>query len=365
MAAGMRAGVAALMCAAAVARPDRVAAQSSDPRIRSIDSVMTSAERSGYSGIILVRRRGEVLLDRAYGFADREQKRRMTTETGIEIGSITKPITLAALLRLEEMGRLSSSDSLGAHFANVPPDKQAITLDLIARHRAGFPDIFGGDYEAVSREWVVERALSAKLLFTPGDSNSYSNSGYSVLAAIIEKRSGMPYEQFVREHVLKPAGTLRIGYRLAGWKPADLAVGYRSDGVRWGTPLDSTWLPDGPGWNLRGNGGMFATTHELARWYDALFAGKVLGKAALGKWYDIASGTSRSVGGRAVGHAGGNGIFNTLQVSWIDADTHLTIFSSVANHQAERLFENEGLRTPLISLAKEAREQLEAGRQRH
>jgi len=357
----IRWSVAAAVCAATLVRAGEAQAQNGDPRVRAIDSVMTSAEKAGYSGIVLVRRRGEVLLDKAYGFADREANRRMSTETGIEIGSIVKPITLAALMRLQEMGRLSLSDSLGRHFDDVPPDKRGITLELIARHRAGFPDVFGGDYEPVSRDWVVQQVLSARLLFTPGDSNRYSNSGYSVLATIIEKRSGMPYEKFVRENVLKPAGTLRIGYKLAGWKSADLAVGYRADGKRWGTPLDSTWLPDGPGWNLRGNGGMFATTHELAQWYEALFAGKVLGKAALAQWYAIATGESRSVGGRALGHAGGNGIFNTLQVSWIDADTHLTIFSSVANHQAERVW--DGFREPLVSLAKEARERRGDGRQ--
>jgi CubicO group peptidase (beta-lactamase class C family) len=350
----IRWSVAAAVCAATLVRAGEAMAQSTDSRVRAIDSVMTSAEKAGYSGIVLVRRRGEVLLDKAYGVADREAKRPMTTETGIEIGSIVKPITLAALIKLEAMGRLRLSDSLGSHFADVPADKRGIMLELIARHRSGFPDIFGGDYDPVSRDWVVQQVLNAKLLFAPGDSNSYSNSGYSVLAAIIEKRSGVPYEAFVRENVLKPAGTMRIGYKLAGWKSADLAVGYRADGRRWGTPLDSTWLPDGPGWNLRGNGGMFATTHELARWYEAMFAGKVLEKAALDRWYAIATGESRSVGGRALGHAGGNGIFNTLQVSWIDADTHLTIFSSVANHQAERVW--DGFREPLVSLAKEARE---------
>jgi CubicO group peptidase (beta-lactamase class C family) len=325
----------------------------SDPRVRSIDSVMLAAEKDGYSGIILLRARGQVLLDKGYGFADREAKKRMTPQTGIEIGSITKPITLVGLLRLQEMGKLSLSDSLVKHLPQTPADKRGITLEHIARHRAGFPDTFGGDYDPVSRDWIVQKVLSAPLLFAPGDSNRYSNSGYSVLATIIELRSGVPYEQFIREHVLKPAGTMRIGYRLAGWKSADLAVGYRMNGVRWGTPLDSTWLPDGPGWNLRGNGGMFATTHELADWYRAVFAGKVLGPAALQKFYSIAAGQSRSVGGLSLAHAGGNGIFNALHVSWIEADTHLTIFSSVANHQAERVWER--FRDAAISIGKEFR----------
>jgi CubicO group peptidase (beta-lactamase class C family) len=327
---------------------------SQDPRIRTIDSVMSAAEKDGYSGMILVRSRNVVLLRKAYGLADREAGKRMSMETGIEIGSIVKPITLVALLRLQEMGKLHLSDSLAAFLPQAPLDKRAITLELIARHRAGFPDTFGGDYDTVTRDWIVQKVLGAPLLFQPGDTNRYSNSGYSLLAAIIELRSGMPYEQFVHENVLRPAGTLRIGYRLPGWKSSDLAVGYRANGNRWGTPLDSAWLPDGPGWNLRGNGGMFATADELAQWYEALFDGKILGDSALRMFYGISAGQSPSVGGLALAHAGGNGIFNTLHVAWIDADTHMTIFSSVAGKQAESVW--TGFRDALVAIGREARD---------
>lgn len=322
---------------------------SMDPRVRAIDSVMTAAERAGFSGIVLVRQRDVLLLDKAYGSADRERGRRMTTSTGIEIGSLVKPITVVALLRLQEMGKLSLNDSLGRFFPQTPADKRGITLELIARHRAGFRDTFGGDYDTVSREWIVRQVLAAPLLHAPGTKYQYSNSGFSLLAAVIEQTAGTSYESFVREQVLRPARTLRIGYRLAGWTTNDLAVGYRSDGVRWGTPLDSAWLADGPGWNLRGNGGMFATTRELSQWYEALTEGKVLGPDALKQFYAISATQSASLGGRILGHAGGNGIFNTLQITWTDADTHFTIFSSVADHRAERLWPS--LREHVIAIA--------------
>jgi CubicO group peptidase (beta-lactamase class C family) len=349
----------AMIAAAILSAPICVAQENVDPRVRTIDSVLTQAEKGGYSGLVLVRSRNKVLLRKAYGMADREAGKPMTMETGIEIGSIVKPITMVALLRLEEEGKLSLSDSLAEHLPGVPPDKRAITLEQIARHRAGFPDTFGSDYAPVTRDWIVQRVLSAPLLFTPGDTNRYSNSGYSVLAAIIEMRSGKPYEQFVRENVLRPAGTLRIGYRLPGWKSSDLAVGYRTNGVRWGTPLDSTWLDDGPGWNLRGNGGMFATADELAQWYESLFDGRILGDSALRKFYSISAGQSPSVGGLALAHAGGNGIFNALHLSWIEADTHMTIFSSVAGRRAEDVW--NGFRDALISIGREARAALRGG----
>ena len=321
--------------------------------VRFIDSVVTSAESRGFSGILLIRSRDMDLLFRAYGWLDREAGRRMTVETGIEIGSIVKPLTLTALLRLEEMGKLSLGDSLAAFFPDAPADKRTITLEQVARHTAGFPDVFGGDYDPVSRDWIVERVLNAPLIASPGERESYSNSGYSLLAAIIEQRSGQGYEDFVREQVLLPAGVAHIGYVLAGWRREDLAVGYRADGVRWGTPLDSAWRDDGPGWNLRGNGGMFATAAELMDWYEALYDGKVLGERGLATFLAIDAGESRSVGGPALGHAGGNGIFNTLHVSFFEPDTHMTFFSSVADHQAEDLW--RGFREAVIAIARAAK----------
>jgi len=328
-------------------------AASVDRHVRFIDSVVTSAASGGFSGILLIRSRDVDLLLRAYGWHDREAGKRMTVETGIEIGSIVKPLTLAALLRLEEMGKLSLGDSLSAFFPDAPADKRVITLEQVARHRAGFPDVFGGDYDPVSRDWIIEKVLNAPLIASPGEKESYSNSGYSLLAAIIEQRSGQAYEAFVREQVLLPAGVAHIGYVLAGWRREDLAVGYRADGTRWGTPLDSAWRDDGPGWNLRGNGGMFATVAELMDWYEALYDGKVLGERGLAKFLAIDAGTSRSVGGPALGHAGGNGIFNTLHVSFFEPDTHMTFFSSVADHQAEDLWPS--FRDAVVAIARAAK----------
>jgi CubicO group peptidase (beta-lactamase class C family) len=160
----------------------------------------------------------------------------------------------------------------------------------------------------------------------------------------------MAYESFVRQEVLEPAGALRIGYRLAGWKNEDLAVGYRGSGKRWGTPLDRRWYPDGPGWNLRGNGGMLATAADLSRWYEALWQGKVLGKEALDKFMEIDARDSEEVGGKALGHAGGNGIFNCIQICYFAAELYLTVFSNVANQKAVDQYRK--FREQLIEMAK-------------
>ena len=316
---------------------------------KEIEQVLSHAETKGFSGIILLRVKDRHLLAKAYGWADRHAKKRMTVDTGIEIGSIVKPITLAAILRLAETGKLNLQDRLELHLPNIPNDKRAITLDMIARHQAGFPDLFGGDYQLVEREWLVNKVLNCRLIAKPGTKEKYSNSGYSLLAAIIEIESGIPYEAYVRKEVLESAGVKHIGYNLAGWKNEDLAVGYRRFGLRWGTPLDHNWLKDGPGWNLRGNGGMLASAEELSAWYEAVWNGKVLKEDAREQFLSISASESKRVGGKALGHVGGNGIFNCLQVCYFLPGLYLTLFSSTADQKAEMLYKK--IREQVVSIA--------------
>jgi CubicO group peptidase (beta-lactamase class C family) len=331
-----------------------VSAVSDDPRIRKIDEVLSGLEKEGLDGVIIIRSRDRTLLHKAYGFADRDSNRKMLVSTGFDIGSIVKPITFAGILRLEEEGKLATTDTIGKFFPTAPEDKKAITIAQVQAHTAGLPDVFGGDYELASRDWLVDKVLNAKLLGPPGEKRRYSNSGYSLLAAIIEKVSGKPYETYIRDEVLTPAGITDIGYVLAGWKNENLAVGYY-EGNRWGTPLDKKWAADGPSWNLRGNGGMLSTAADLSAWFERLFEGKVLKPATLAKYLSNATGTSRTLGVRIAGPAGGNGVFNSFQLSVVDSDFHLTFFTSNSKQQAEAIFPK--IRDDIMALAREAIEQ--------
>ena len=322
-----------------------------DPRVWAIGDTLAMAERDGLDGVVLVRVGNAVAIHRAFGWADAEAKTRMTVETGFDIGSIVKPMNFCALLKLEEQGKLALSDTLGKFFPEAPRDKAGITLLQIADHRAGMRDVFGDDYEVVSREAFIQRAMTASLLYRPGTSERYSNSGYSLLAIVIERVTGETFETYVRREILAPAGVTHIGYVQAGWKKDQLAVGYQGK-KRWGTPLDHAWASDGPGWNLRGNGGFLGTAADLCQWYEALFDGKVLGPAALAKFYASMAGVSKRVGVPSIGHAGGNGVFNSLQVSYPAADVHLTLFTSTSGQPAEDVYKR--FRITLAEMAKAA-----------
>lgn len=326
---------------------------SEDARIQKINQLLTEREKNGLNGVILIRSRDKVLLHKAYGVSDREKNERMNLATGFDIGSLVKAMTAAGILKLEEQGKLSTADTLSRFFPKVPDDKKDITVAQLLSHTAGMKDAFGSDYEVVSRDWLEQQALSAALIGKPGEKRLYSNSGFALLAIIIEKTSGKTYEKFIREEVLKPAGIKKIGYIHAGWKAQDLAVGYYEDN-RWGSPLDKKWAKDGPGWNLRGNGGMLATVAETSQFYEALIEGKILKPEILQKHLANSSGISRMFGERIIFQAGGNDVFNSFQISIVPWDFHLTFFTSNAKYEAEKIFPD--FREEIIALAKEAKD---------
>ncbi|TWT46248.1 Penicillin-binding protein 4* [Phycisphaerae bacterium RAS1] len=311
-------------------------AASAEQLAAEIDGYIKDLEKQGLNGIVLITYKGKDLLHKAYGLADRESGRKMTVETGSCIGSIVKPITKAAIIKLESEGKLRLDDVLPRFFDNVPPDKAEITLQQVLDHKAGFPDIFGDDYEPATKEWVIEKLMTTPLIAKPGEKESYSNAGYSLLGAVIEKLGQMPYEKYVHSQLFVPAGTPRIGYLIPGWKNEELAVGYK-DGKRWGTPLDHPWMADGPSWNLRCNGGMIATVRDLHSYFDAVLGGRVLSAEGT-KSYRKQAIRKRSSGEQVIGSVGGNGITNSIYVNLVDDQFVFVMFTSVAEFESEEVF---------------------------
>ncbi len=241
-----------------------------------LDSTMRAAERMGFSGAVRVERDGKVLLDKGYGWANRASRIPFTRETVVQIGSNTKDFTAVAILKLQAEGKLSMDDTLGKYFASAPPDKKAITIRQLMNHRAGFPLGIGGDFEPFSRAILVDSAMHTRLLFPPGSRENYSNTGYSLLAAIIEQVTGKTYDVYVRDAITAPIGLRRTGFLLPKFQARDLAHGYQPKGTDAGTMLAKPHAADGPYWNLRGNGGMLSTPGEMHAFYRALFEGETL-----------------------------------------------------------------------------------------
>jgi CubicO group peptidase (beta-lactamase class C family) len=290
-----------------------------------VDQYLSRLVPYGYSGSVLIAKDGAVILRKAYGLADRETKQPYTTDMVSCIGSVTKQFTAAAILKLEMEGKLSVSDPVAKYLPGVPADKAAITIHQLLTHTAGLAGDFGGtDEEQIERDALVAKVLSAPLASRPGERFEYSNEGYSLAAAIIERVSGTGYETYLRDHVLLPAGLKDTGYLAPRWQITRLPIGYTAEGRPWGRVYKNGWLADGPGWYLRGNGGLHSTLDDLYRWHLALAGTTVLSADEVQKFQ---TGHVPSMGGgqyaygwgvqttrrgtKVVAHNGGNGFFFT------------------------------------------------------
>lgn len=310
-----------------------------------MDDYMTRLEGLGFSGAILVAREGDILLQKGYGLADREQNRPVNPSTVFSIGSITKQFTGAAILKLEMMGGLATGDPITKYFENVPADKTGITLHHLLTHTAGFPGAIGDDFDTgADADRFLEQALNTGLQTAPGEQYSYSNVGFSLLGIIVERVSGQPYEEFLQEHLFKPAGMTRTGYLLPEYTDGELAVGYRN-GRRWGSVIRQPMLPDGPSWHLRANGGIHSTVGDMYRWHLALEGNDVLSEEAKEKYYspfaDEGGGQSYYgygwsivpdyMGRKLITHNGGNGIFTADFRRFVDDGVVIYASSSLSD----------------------------------
>jgi len=238
------------------------------PLAAHIDAALSRMAPFGLSGSVLVADRRGVILNRGYGAG-------LGPDTIYDMGSITKTFTATALLILEEEGKLSTADTLALHFPSAPSDKGGITLDQILSHSGGLPDLIGGDYDQVLRDEFIVRFLGTPLVAKPGTEYHYSNGGYSLLAAIIENVSGMPYETFLRRRLFEPAGMRDTTYRVPR-RDYPRVAHTMTPPVDHGSPAERLERAGGAHWVLMGNGGMLTTTNDLYRWELALREGKIL-----------------------------------------------------------------------------------------
>jgi len=318
-----------------------------------IKAYMNAAHQKGFSGAVLVAREGKIILSRGYGMANREQVVPNTNQTAYLIGSITKQFTAAAILKLQMMGKLHVRDRITKYFTDVPRDKRKITIHHLLTHTSGLPEAIGDDFEPISRDEFIQRALSTKLHHKPGKQYRYSNVGYSLLGAIIEMVSQKPYEVFLNEQLFRPANMLMTGYRLPRWGPDDLAHGYQGE-KDWGTILDKPAAKDGPYWNLRANGGILSSVSDLYQWHKALKDDRILSQEAKRFYYAphvkeepegdtfygygwVVATTPRRT--KVVVHNGGNGIFSADFRRYLDEDVVIIVCSNIAGQKAWQIAE--------------------------
>jgi D-alanyl-D-alanine carboxypeptidase len=275
----------------------------------------------GFGGAVLVAKGDRVLFGRAYGLADRKTDVRNTLGTRFRIGSMNKMFTAVAILQLVEAGKLELTAPLGRYLTGYPnPDVAAkVTIHHLLTHTGGTGDIFGPDFEA-NRTKLRKLADYVKLYgergleFEPGTRWSYSNYGFILLGAVIEKVTGQSYYDYVQAHVYEPAGMTATGSLPEHQSVRGRSIGYTK------APGTTKWLPNTNWLPYRGTsaGGGYSTVEDLVRFAQALMKHELLspdstdllitGKEKLGFGGRYAYGFEDhrdAEGNGSVGHGGG------------------------------------------------------------
>lgn len=235
------------------------------------------------SGAVLVARDGVTIASKAAGVANKATGAPITLNTKFNLGSMNKMFTAVAIAQLAQAGRLAFNDPFGKYLPDYPNKEVAdkVTIHQLLTHTSGMGMYWNEKFMAQREKLLTVAAhlplfASDPLLFPPGEKFQYSNSGYMVLGAIIEKVSGQDYYSYVREHIYKPAGMIDTGFYEPGKEIPNLAIGYSMmspDGKALEKPLDNTNTRE-----VRGGpaGGGYSTVGDLVKFHMALRGHKLL-----------------------------------------------------------------------------------------
>jgi CubicO group peptidase (beta-lactamase class C family) len=293
---------------------------------------LTSAYRGHVPGAaVLVLRDGVPVFRRAYGYADLEHGIRASAATSYRLASMTKQFTAAAILALAEDGRLALDDPLRRWLPSLPQAADAVTIRELLTHTSGLID-----YEDLLPPTATAQVHDADVLgllekqsrtyFPPGTRYRYSNSGYALLALIVARASGESFAGFLRRRIFVPlgmydsvayeAGISRIAHRAFGYSAAPAGAAGGAAWVRTDQSLTSAVL---------GDGGVYSSIDDLAKWDAALYDTRLLSAASLRAAFSPATATDDPavrygfgwrISGETLWHSGETLGFRNVIVRW-------------------------------------------------
>ena len=232
---------------------------------------------AGFSGSVAITSDGEFTCRAGFGLADVANGTPNSADTVFGIGSVSKAFTAAAVLDLVDAGVLALDDRAGELLPGLGGAAAEVTVEQLLLHTGGLAGEHGGDHEPLGREEAVEAIGALGSEFEPGSDFLYSNSGYSLLALIIDETSGTSYREYMAEEILIVPGRGIGGF----WDGEPAAPGPRAVGYEDGQATSADGSFEGPHWALEGNGDLAMTAPELAEWTAALFGDEVVSDRAV------------------------------------------------------------------------------------
>jgi CubicO group peptidase (beta-lactamase class C family) len=236
----------------------------------------TASDR--FAGAVLVAKQGKPIFAQAYGLADREHNIPNTLETRFTIASMNKMFTAVALMQQAQAGKVALEDPLEKYLPDYPNKELAakVTIGELLTNTGGTGDIWGPEYDRHRLELhtlqdYIHLYGNRALRFEPGSRWEYSNYGFILIGAVIEKVSGQSYSDYVHQHVFDPAGMTSTSLGMENKAIPNLSVEYTKMGATHWTPIT-----DAPTNSGSPAGGGFSTVGDLLRFADALRLNKLL-----------------------------------------------------------------------------------------
>lgn len=309
-----------------------------------LDQLMSSKYPAAEPGAaVIVVKDGKVLLRKGYGKASLNPDKPVKADDIFRIGSITKQFTSTAILKLVEQDKIDLKSDITRYLPNFTTPGKTITVEQLLTHTSGIksytsvPDLMTKEKKGqyVSVEDVVKFIHSLPSDFNPNDQYLYNNSGYFLLGAIIEKVSGMTYEEYISKNLFKPAG-LKSTFAHDPKLPYEVTTGYQKANATDYTVSDYVH-PSIP----YSAGAIFSTVDDLWKWNQAIFSYKLVKKESLEKaWAPIRLNSGKLVSygygwslgrigdSKVIGHGGAIDGFLSSEIYVPDQKVYVCILSN-------------------------------------
>ena len=292
-------------------------------------------QQKQFSGTVLIAKEGKVVFEKAYGMANYEWSISNTIDTKFRLGSVTKQFGAAAILKLEEQGKLKTTDKACDYLPACPEIWKPVTIHQLLTHTSGIPNFTSfPEYAKLQAlpsryEEQVKSVWDKKMDFDPGTKWQYSNTGYVMLGQIIEKASGKPWETYLQQEIFTPAGMADTRADSNSDLIAKRAAGYA---IKTGKPTNAGFI-DMHIPNVAG--ALISTTGDLYKWDRALTTNKILSEASRNKmWtpdknnYAYGWGIGKQNGKTEQSHNGGIDGFSTFLLRVPDDGVLIVVLSN-------------------------------------
>ncbi|UTA67476.1 serine hydrolase [Emticicia sp. 21SJ11W-3] len=247
-----------------------------------IEEVMKKKQAQGFNGTVLVAQKGIIVYQNAYGYANFKDTVRNTLQSKFQLASLSKTFTAVAVMKLSEQGKLGLDNTVKDYYPDFP--YEGVTIRSLLCHRSGLP-YYQYTFDKVVRgdkiyptnqemmKWFATTKPTPAIFNLPDHFFSYNNTNFAILAALVEKVTGMGFDQYMRQNIFVPLG-MKDSF-IATSKNDSLNIN-RTYGYQFGQRLPKDYYDD-----ITGDKGVFSTAGDLLKWYNALRDNRIISKESL------------------------------------------------------------------------------------